>query len=218
MFAQQQGECDRQRHFIRAGGAGNRIAADAHRHRRIKVVAHARIGLRAQRFVADLLDQIETGPGRGIAWRGLGVQRFVMVAQPQRHRIGMAARFHRLVARQVAARHRHPQVLAIGHRHIGSPGHLKFRLVRDCPAGAGQDRAEAVKRGFVGHGLPDQIDCPVLAQSAMKPSMPLSVRMCLNSPLMTEGGAVITSAPIFAASSTWMPWRTEATRISVSKA
>ena len=38
--------------------------------------------------------------------------------------------------------------------------------------------------------------------------MPESVSECLNNCQMTEGGAVITSAPIFAASSTWTGLRT----------
>ncbi len=62
------------------------------------------------------------------------------------------------------------------------------------------------------------IFCPVLAQSAMKAAMPLSVSGCLTSWRITLGGAVITSAPILAASSTWIGLRTLATRISVSKA
>lgn len=59
--------------------------------------------------------------------------------------------------------------------------------------------------------------CPVLAQSAMKPWIPFSVSGWLNSARMTEAGAVMTSAPIFADSSTWIGWRTLATRISVPK-
>lgn len=46
--------------------------------------------------------------------------------------------------------------------------------------------------------------CPVLAQSAMKPWMPFSVSGWLNRARITAGGAVITSAPIFAASSMWI--------------
>jgi hypothetical protein len=62
------------------------------------------------------------------------------------------------------------------------------------------------------------IACPVLPQSSRKALMPLSVSGCLKSWRITEGGAVITSAPIFAASSTWMGLRTLATRIWVVKA
>ena len=64
---------------------------------------------------------------------------------------------------------------------------------------------------------PPQMLCPLLAQSARKPSMPLSVSGCLNSARITDGGAVITSAPILALSRTWIGWRTLATRISVRK-
>ena len=48
-------------------------------------------------------------------------------------------------------------------------------------------------------------------------AMPLSVSGCLNSCLMIAGGAVITSAPILAASRTWIGVRTLATRICVGK-
>ena len=61
-----------------------------------------------------------------------------MVAQPQRHRIRMPARFHRLVARQIASRHRQPHVLAVDHWIVGGPGDFHLGLVRNCPAGAGQ--------------------------------------------------------------------------------
>jgi hypothetical protein len=64
---------------------------------------------------------------------------------------------------------------------------------------------------------PQPIVWPVFAQSAMNDSMPLSVSGCLTSCLITAGGAVITSAPILAACSTWIGWRTLATRISVPK-
>lgn len=137
VFAQQQRKRHRQRHFIRAGGASDRIAANPHGHCRIEIVTHPGIGLRTEGFVANLFDQIITGPRRRIAGRSLGVERLVVVAQLERHRIRITARFHRLFARQVAARHRHPQVLAIGHGHIGRPRHLKLRLVRNRPAGAG---------------------------------------------------------------------------------
>ncbi len=63
----------------------------------------------------------------------------------------------------------------------------------------------------------ERIDCPVFAQSALNCARPLSVSTWLNNDLMTAGGAVITSAPILAHSSTWMGWRSEAARISVSK-
>ena len=48
--------------------------------------------------------------------------------------------------------------------------------------------------------------------------MPFSVKGCLTRPLMTEGGQVATSAPIRATCFTCRGVRTEAARISVSKA
>jgi hypothetical protein len=62
-----------------------------------------------------------------------------------------------------------------------------------------------------------RIFCPVLAQSAMNCSSPLSVSTWFASPLITAGGAVITSAPIRAQSLTWLAVRMEAARIWVLK-
>src|SRR5437764_12762860 len=58
---------------------------------------------------------------------------------------------------------------------------------------------------------------PVDSQSLRNDAMPASVIGCLNNCQMTFAGAVITSAPIFAASTTCTGWRTLATRICVGK-
>ena len=47
--------------------------------------------------------------------------------------------------------------------------------------------------------------------------MPLSVSGCLNICQITDGGAVITSAPSFAESRIWIGLRTLATSICVAK-
>ena len=62
-----------------------------------------------------------------------------------------------------------------------------------------------------------RIFCPVFAQSFMNCSSPLSVSGCDASPMMTDGGAVITSAPISAHCVTWFALRIEAARICVLK-
>jgi hypothetical protein len=63
---------------------------------------------------------------------------------------------------------------------------------------------------------PYPIDCPVASQSFRKAAKPASVSGCLNSWWMILGGAVMTSAPIFAASTTCIGLRTDATKIWVS--
>ena len=60
----------------------------------------------------------------------------------------------------------------------------------------------AVPLPLPGRIVRHEIFCPVFAQSARKPSMPLSVSGCLTSWRITEGGIVATSAPSFADSST----------------
>ena len=57
---------------------------------------------------------------------------------------------------------------------------------------------------------------PVLAQSALNWSSPLSVRMWFAIALMTAGGAVITSAPMRAHSMMWFTDRIEAASRFVS--
>ena len=59
------------------------------------------------------------------------------------------------------------------------------------------------------------IFCPVFSQSARKAARPLSVKGCLSSALMTDGGTVATSAPISALCLTWPTERMEAARICV---
>ena len=151
------------------------------------------------------------------------MQQVIVQPQTQRHAIGHAARFGHLGCRQRATRHRHAQVPARLAWRICRPRHLDLRLLRHGTRRARKNGAELIEGCVVAQGAGpivwrQTIFWPVLAQSARKPSMPLSVSTCLNRPLMTAGGAVITSAPILALSSTWMPWRTEATRISVSNA
>lgn len=55
-----------------------------------------------------------------------------------------------------------------------------------------------------------RIDCPVLAQSFMNASMPLSVSGCDSSDLIVAGGIVAQSAPASAASLTWFGVRIDA--------
>src|SRR5690606_33607581 len=101
------------------------------------------------------------------------------------------------------------QILFLPNPRAG--GGLRPRAERqwhEVPACAGTQRAERVDHF--------RIVCPVFAQSARNPSMPLSVSTCLKSPRITLGGIVATSAPIRALSSTCVAWRTDATRISVS--
>ena len=62
-----------------------------------------------------------------------------------------------------------------------------------------------------------RMDCPVLAQSARNAARPLSVSGCWKSWRSTAGGSVATSAPSFAACTTCIGWRTEATSTSVAK-
>src|SRR5690606_31420023 len=75
-----------------------------------------------------------------------------------------------------------------------------------------QPRADGVVQR-VGHA---PIFWPVLAQSALNRSSPLSVSTWLAIALMTEGGAVITSAPTRAHSITWLTERIEAASRLVS--
>ena len=62
-----------------------------------------------------------------------------------------------------------------------------------------------------------RIFCPVFAQSFINCSNPLSVSTWEARPLITAGGAVITSAPMRAHSVTWFAVRMEAARIWVLK-
>ena len=101
------------------------------------------------------------------------------------------------------------------------------RAVEDCPPAKAHRDSIDVEHGRApskqswptkdGPAERQPIRCPVACQSLRKPAIPASVSGWLNNWRMILGGAVMTSAPNLAASTTWIGWRTLATRISVAK-
>lgn len=99
-----------------------------------------------------------------------------------------------------------------------------FRFLTVSSAGRESDFCNFYENGtmrprfisFVTFDPVQRILMPAALMSARKASSPLSVSGWFAIALMTPGGAVITSAPINAASFTWLTVRIEAARICVS--
>ena len=151
LLAQHQRQRGRQRHFVGRTGAGDRVAREAIVERGVEIFADPGIIVRAERLVADLLDRLVRHPRERVARHAAGVERFVVVPQPQREAIGRAARFSRSTRFEIAPGHRHPHRLAAGRRLVRGPGELDLVLAGYGARGTGERAAKIVERGTVFH-------------------------------------------------------------------
>ena len=143
----------RQRHFLGGTGAGDRVQPDPRLGQIAEVGAHAVHRLGAERFDPRRLQRVEHRAGIAVDdGRARGVQFRVVVAQPQRQRIGRAARLgHQPRFQRRSGRNdpRHlARRLAAGVRREHDFG---LRIPRNRAGRPGEHGAEAVEGGRDGH-------------------------------------------------------------------
>ena len=88
-----------------------------------------------------------------------------MVAQLERHRVGKAARFGNLIGGQIAAGHRHLEILANLARRVGGKGKLDLGLMRHRARGACQDEFECFEGGLLCHNAPSLSHSPARVEA-----------------------------------------------------
>src|SRR3546814_19200774 len=92
--------------------------------------AHAAEIVRSQRLVAHLLDRIIAGARNRFGRHVAGMQRGIMVTQPERETVGKAARFAHLLGGKIARGQRYTAILAAGGLRIGAPRPIRTEARR----------------------------------------------------------------------------------------
>ena len=151
LLAQHQAQRGVQGHFVGALRAGDGIARQPPLVHGFHVGAHARIFAFANGFVAHAFDGIVAGARIGVLGPHAGMQRAVVMAQPQCEAIGKTPRLARFGGGDVAPGHRHAGRLAGLRGLVRGPADLRLAIMRNGACRTGKGGLEAVEGGFFGH-------------------------------------------------------------------
>ena len=154
LFTQKQGQCRLDGHLFFRCRAGDRVCCQPHFLRRAQIAAHSGEIVGTQRLIPHFFHCIITSPRNRLDWRIALMQAGIVMTHFQRIAIGKAARLHRLIRRQIAARHRHTNGIALHARRLCRPSNFGLCLSPDRARGTGQSQFEAIKGGFVSHCSP----------------------------------------------------------------
>ena len=154
LFAHQQANGRRQRHFIGRLRPADWVRAHPHLKRMVQVGADALHRACPKGFDARILNCVKHCACNGLAGAVGAVETVIMMFQPQRHAIGKAARLSHLLGGQQATRHWHTKILARLARRVCRKGNFHLRLMRNGTRRARQHLLEDIEGRLISHDHP----------------------------------------------------------------